>query len=71
MKQTERSIDMTGVELLNLKYYLQSQILSTAMINREVRASDVSEVFVQLANEDIPRFIDEYAEKLEEAGGLK
>ena len=62
---------MTGVELLNLKYYLQSQILSTAMINREVQVSDVSEILMQLANEDIPRFIDEYAEKLEEAGGLK
>ena len=62
---------MTGVELLNLKYYLQSQILSTAMINREVKVSDVSEVLMRLANEDIPRFMNEYAEKLEEAGGLK
>ena len=62
---------MTIVELLNLKYYLQSQILSTAMINRDVKVSDVSEVLMRLANEDIPRFIDEYAEKLEEAGGLK
>jgi hypothetical protein len=57
---------MTKSDINQIKLYLQTQLLNTAMENINLPASDLSVVFQQLANQDIPRFLDEYTKMYEE-----
>lgn len=57
---------MTKQEVNQIKLYLQTQLLNTAIENIDVPCSDLSEVFRDIANKDIPRFLDEYLKMYEE-----
>lgn len=57
---------MTKQDVNQIKLYLQTQLLNTAIENIDVPCADLSEIFRDIANKDIPRFLDEYLKMYEE-----
>ena len=56
---------MTKIELAYIREQLKSQMLNTAMLNVGVHSNNIGELLTEIANRDIPRWLDEISEELE------